>query len=107
MYISEARKQTMNCRKICTLVTLGAALYGLSGCSYLHSQFPNLNLPEPNMSTTAMGAATGTVVGAGVGTLIGSTSGSAGEGFLLGSLAGAAVGAGVGHHLDDRTQVRL
>ena len=70
-----------------------------SGCGYLN-RTTNAGLPESEMSTTAVGAASGAVIGGGLGAIVGSTSGSAGEGVAIGAVAGAATGAGIGYQLE-------
>ena len=79
----------------------GSALV-LASCSYLNEQNENLNLPEPELSTTGMGAATGAAFGAGLGVIVGSATGNAGEGLVIGSLAGAAAGGVVGNQLEQQ-----
>ena len=71
-----------------------------TGCSYLNRQDPDLNLPEPRVSTTGAGAITGAAVGAGLGLAIGASSGNAGEGLAVGTVAGAAAGAVIGNVIE-------
>ncbi|MCC6933941.1 MAG: tetratricopeptide repeat protein [Deltaproteobacteria bacterium] len=80
---------------ICLLILLP-----LSSCSYLNKQDPDLNLPEPQLSTTSKGALTGAAIGAGLGLAIGASSGNAGEGLAMGTIAGAAAGGVIGNVME-------
>lgn len=84
------------------IATIGlAAVAGVvvTGCGFINRN-TNAGLPESEMSTTAVGAASGAVIGGGLGAIVGSTSGSAGEGVAIGAVAGAATGAGIGYQLE-------
>ena len=85
--------------RVATIGLAAVAGIAVSGCGFINST-TNAGLPEAEMSTTAVGAASGAVIGGGLGAIVGSTSGSAGEGVAIGAVAGAATGAGIGYQLE-------
>jgi outer membrane lipoprotein SlyB len=87
------------------LTSVITGLLSLNACSSVIDNLGIEGLEAPELSTTAMGAATGGAVGAGLGLLIGSTTGDAGEGFLIGTGVGALAGAAVGAELELQDEI--
>lgn len=86
-------------RRLCSI---SLVLLFVSGCGYLNREVPNLNLPEPDISTAGAGAVAGAAVGGGLGAVVGSMSGEVGKGLIIGSVAGATAGGVIGHSIEEQ-----